>query len=167
MNRALVYYLMLVLFRSFAKQLCIYKRYTSWILRWDCLDLEKSAKLSSKVDCTRIPPASWVYSCMLIYYLSSLARCVFQSLPNFKEVLWYNLSQFLFQICVLEMALVVKNPLTNTGNIGDAALTPWLGGSPGGRCGNRLQYSCLENPMDRGAWQVTVHRVTKSQTWLK
>ena len=167
MNRALVYYLMLVLFRSFAKQLCIYKRYISWILRWDCLDLEKSAKLSSKVDCTRIPPASWVYSCMLIYYLSSLARCVFQSLPNFKEVLWYNLSQFLFQICVLEMALVVKNPLTNTGNIGDAALTPWLGGSPGGRCGNRLQYSCLENPMDRGAWQVIVHRVTKSQTWLK
>ena len=101
---------------------------------------------------------------MLIYYLSSLARCVFQSLPNFKEVAWYTLSQILFQICVLEMELVVKNPLANTGDIGDAGLTPWLGGSPEGGCGNPLQYSCLENPMDRGAWQVTVHRVTKSQT---
>ena len=39
--------------------------------------------------------------------------------------------------------------------------------SPGGGHGNPLQYSCLENPMDRGAWQATVHRVTKSQTRLK
>ena len=38
---------------------------------------------------------------------------------------------------------------------------------PGAGRGNPLQYSCLENPMDRGAWQVTVHGVTKSQTWLK
>ena len=42
-----------------------------------------------------------------------------------------------------------------------------LGRSPGGGNGNPLQYSCLENPMDRGAWWVTVHRVTKSQTWLR
>ena len=41
------------------------------------------------------------------------------------------------------------------------------GRSPGGRNDNPLQYSCLETPMDRGAWQATVHRVTKSQTWLK
>ena len=39
--------------------------------------------------------------------------------------------------------------------------------SPGGGHGNTLQYSCLENPMDKGAWQVTVHRITKSQTRLK
>ena len=38
---------------------------------------------------------------------------------------------------------------------------------PGGRHSNPLQYSCLESPMDRGAWQATVHRVVKSQTWLK
>ena len=44
---------------------------------------------------------------------------------------------------------------------------PWLGRSPGGEHGNPLQYSCLENPMDRGAWQATVPWVTKSQTWLK
>ena len=44
---------------------------------------------------------------------------------------------------------------------------PWLGRSPGGEHGNPLQYSCLENPMDRGDWQATVPRVTKNQTWLK
>ena len=44
---------------------------------------------------------------------------------------------------------------------------PWVGRSPGGEHGNPLQYSCLENPMDRRFWWATVHRVTKSQTWLK
>ena len=46
-------------------------------------------------------------------------------------------------------------------------LNPWVGRSPGGRHGNPLQYSCLENPMDRGNWRGMVHRITKSQTWLK
>ena len=45
--------------------------------------------------------------------------------------------------------------------------TPLIGRSPGGRHGNPLLYSCLENPMDRGAWWATAHRVTQSQTWLK
>ena len=44
---------------------------------------------------------------------------------------------------------------------------PGSGRSPGGRRGNPLQYSCLENPMDRGAWWATVHGVAKSRTWLK
>ena len=44
---------------------------------------------------------------------------------------------------------------------------PGLGRSPGGGCGNPLQYSCLENPMERGAWRATVHGVTKSPTQLK
>ena len=65
------------------------------------------------------------------------------------------------------MALVVKNPPVNSGDIRDAGLIPGSGRSPGGRHDNPLQYSCLENPMDRGAWQATVHRVTKSQTQLK
>ena len=43
---------------------------------------------------------------------------------------------------------------------------PWVGKTAGERNGNPLQYSCLENSMDRGAWQATVHRVTKSQTQL-
>ena len=49
---------------------------------------------------------------------------------------------------------------------GDLGSIPGLGRSPGGEHGNPLQYSCLENPMDRGAWQATVHEVTKSQTRL-
>ena len=51
-------------------------------------------------------------------------------------------------------------------NAGDLALIPELGRSPGGGHGNPLQYSCLENPMDRGAWRATVHGVEKSRTQL-
>ena len=59
---------------------------------------------------------------------------------------------------------MVKNP---TSNAGDRGLIPGRGRSWRGGQGNPLQYSCLENPMDRGAWWATVHRVTKSRTWLK
>ena len=62
---------------------------------------------------------------------------------------------------------MVKNPLANAGNIRETASIPGSGRSPGERHGNPLQYSCLENPMDRGAWWATVHRVTKSRTRLK
>ena len=49
-------------------------------------------------------------------------------------------------------------------NIGDPSSIPWLGRSPEQGNGNPLQYSCLENPVDRGAWRATVHGVTKSRT---
>ena len=62
------------------------------------------------------------------------------------------------------MELVVKNPPANAGVIRDTGLIPGSGRSPGGGHGNPLQYSCLENPMDRGAWQAAVHGATKSQT---
>ena len=51
-------------------------------------------------------------------------------------------------------------------HVGDPGLIPGLGRSPGEGNGNPLQYSCLENPMDRGAWWAAVHRVTKSWTRL-
>ena len=51
-------------------------------------------------------------------------------------------------------------------SLGDPGLIPGSGRSPGERNGNPSQYSCLENPMDRGAWQGTVHGVSKSWTWL-
>ena len=51
-------------------------------------------------------------------------------------------------------------------HVGDLGSVPGLGRSPGGGHGNRLQYSFLENPMDRGAWWATVHGVVKSQAWL-
>ena len=52
-------------------------------------------------------------------------------------------------------------------NAGDSGLIPGSGSSSGGGRGNPLQYSCLGNPMDRGVWRATVHRVTQSRTWLK
>ena len=64
------------------------------------------------------------------------------------------------------MALVVKNVSANAGDAREIGLIPGLGRSPGGGHGNPLQYSCLENPMDRGAWQAAVHGVAKSQTQL-
>ena len=66
-----------------------------------------------------------------------------------------------------QVALVVMNPSANAGDIRDAGLIPRSGRSPGGGDGNPLQYSCLENPMDRGAWQAIGHRVAKSWTRLK
>ena len=56
-------------------------------------------------------------------------------------------------------SLVVKNPSANAGDVG---LIPGLGRCSGGGHGNPLQYSCLENPMDRGAWEPTVHELTES-----
>ena len=66
-----------------------------------------------------------------------------------------------------QVVLLVNNPPASAGDIRDVGLIPESGRSPGGRHGNPLHYPCLENPMDRGAWQATVHRVTKSRTRLK
>ena len=60
-----------------------------------------------------------------------------------------------------------KNLPANAGDVTDAGLIPGSGISPGGGHGNPLQYSCLGNTIDRGAWWATVHRVAKSQTQLK
>ena len=67
----------------------------------------------------------------------------------------------------IQVAVVVKNPPANAGDVRDAGSIPGSGRSPGGGHGNPLQYSCLENPMDIGTCQATVHRVIKSQTQLK
>ena len=63
-----------------------------------------------------------------------------------------------------QVALVVKNPPANAGDVRDAGLILRSGRSPGERNGKPLQYSCLENPMDRGAWRATIHGVTESDT---
>ena len=75
-------------------------------------------------------------------------------------------------ICVLpislrasQVVLVVKNLPANVGEIRDVGWIPGLGRSPGEGNGNPLQYSCLDNPMDRGNWQAIVHEVTKS--WIQ
>jgi len=63
--------------------------------------------------------------------------------------------------------LAVKNLPANAGGVRDAGSIPGFGRSCGGGHGNPLQYSCLENLMDRGAWRVTVHLIAKSRTGLK
>ena len=68
-----------------------------------------------------------------------------------------------------QVALVVKDPPAGEGDMWEAGSIPGSGRSPGGGHGNPLQDSCLENPLDRGAWRATVHGVAKSQTrrkWL-
>ena len=69
----------------------------------------------------------------------------------------------------MQVALVVKNPPSNAGDLRDKVSIPIPGSgrSPGGKHGNPLQDSCLENPMNRGAWQAAILGVAESQTWLK
>ena len=59
---------------------------------------------------------------------------------------------------------MVKNPPASAGEERDAGSIPGLGKPPGGGRSNPFQYACLENPMDRGAWRATVHRVAESDT---
>ena len=66
----------------------------------------------------------------------------------------------------LPLWLSGKEPACSAGDIGDSGSIPELGRSPGGGHGNLLQYSCLENPMDRGTWWTVVHWVTESWTRL-
>ena len=62
---------------------------------------------------------------------------------------------------------MVKYPPANAEDSRDEGYIPGSGRSPGGGHGNLLQYSCLENPMGRGAWRAALHRVAKSRTQLK
>ena len=92
---------------------------------------------------------------------------------------WFSTSLHLVSISALQIrasvpfswasqvALVVKNPPANAGDRRDTGLIPGSGRSPGGGNDNLLQYSCLENPMDRGAWWAIVHRITKSRMQLQ
>ena len=77
----------------------------------------------------------------------------------------YPLPQWTLQVLLVAKKKKKKKP-ASAGDINDAGSMPGLGRSPGEGHGNPLQYSCLEKPMDRGAWQATVHGVTKSLTRL-
>ena len=97
--------------------------------------------------------------------------------PSFPEI--FVVFPDIFQCCRIVLCVtsylsyifpggsMVKNLPANAGDTGNEGLIPGLGKSPGEGNGNPLQYSCLENPLDRGAWQATVRRVTKSRTRLK
>ena len=80
---------------------------------------------------------------------------------------YHSFLNFFCAFWASQVTLVVKNPSANAGDTGDANSTPGLGRLYGGEHGNTLQYSSLENPMDRWAWWAIVHRVAKSWTQLK
>ena len=101
-----------------------------------------------------------------------LFEFIIDSLGLSKCTLSRNRDSFTYYIPILLLIglpqwLSGKESAYNAGASGDAGLVPVLGRYPGGGHGNPLQYSCLENPMDKGAWSVTVHRVAKSWTQLK
>ena len=87
-----------------------------------------------------------------------------------SDILFLNL-RIIIMVCSdlnqsSQVVLMVKNLPANAGDTRDACSIPRLGRFPGEGHGNPHQYSCLDNPMDRGAWQATVHRVAKSRTRL-
>ena len=103
---------------------------------------------------------------LLIYNLAFLI-----SLQSFWNYIWLSfticiyLDWFSLKVIIFHglMVLAVKNPPANAGDMGSIS---GLGRAPGERNDNSLQYSCQKNPMARGAWQITVHWVTKNGTWL-
>ena len=98
----------------------------------------------------RIQQMAWEEDCMCVFCVQKEHR------KDVWPVIWR----------ASLVALVVKNLSANAGDTRDSHSIPGLGRYPGGGHGNPLQYSCLDNPMDRRAWGPTVHGVAKSQTWL-
>ena len=94
------------------------------------------------------------------------ARTHCSGLP-FACLIHQHLASLIMNPRAFPVGLVVKTLPPTAGDARDKGSIPGSGRSPEEGNGNLLHYSCLENPMDRGAWQATIHRVTKSRTWLK
>ena len=106
----------------------------------------KIVQLFAKLFVDNMQCISWLFLGVFVLF------CFLKSLTGCVRLPWW---------------LSGKESTCNAGATGIAGLIPEVGRSLQGGYSNLLQYSCLENPMDRGAWQATVHGVTKSQTWLK
>ena len=98
--------------------------------------------------------------CLYPFFLFFFLLGFVTLLINFRCSFWNRLTDK----GASQVVLVVKNLPANAGDTGDAGLIPGWGSSLGGGHGNPPQYSCLENPMDRGAWQAAVHGVAESDT---
>ena len=85
------------------------------------------------------------------------------SIDYYDFIIWNWFYLLLFELFYSDG----KESACNARDVRDVGLIPGSGRSPGGGHGNPLQYSCVENSMDRRAWRATVHRVAKSRTWLK
>ena len=113
-------------------------------------------------DVKHLSCVCWLSLCLLWKAVYSVPLSIFACLFGFffadSVSFGSNLSVHSFS--------VGKESACNAGDARDSGSIPGWGRSAGGGHGNPLQYSCLENPMDRGAWQLTVHGVAKSQTLL-
>ena len=103
---------------------------------------------------------------MKLDYISIICSLQEIQIRYIKEVSDGDLLYSIGNYGASQVALVVKNPPANAGDIRDMGLIPWLGRSPGGGHSNPLQFSCLEYPMDRGAWWLQ-SMGSQSQTRLK
>ena len=106
--------------------------------------------------CTWVPPQGWgpLFSRMTV--------ATTQAHIHLVSSFW----RWSFEASLVTQVKNGKDGKESACNAGDPGLIPGWGRSPGEGNGNPLQHSCLENPMDRGAWQATVHGVAKSQTQL-
>ena len=108
-----------------------------------------------------------MYNIVLISAVQQSDLVIYIHTFFFKTFFSIMVYHWILNIGASQVALVIKNLPADAGNVRDVGSVPGLGRSPGGGHGNPLQYSCLENPMSRGAFLATVHGVTKSQTQLK
>ena len=112
------------------------------------------------------PPGKFNLSDCISPKIESSSRASFPVLFKVTfPVFWFILTTW--YIWASQVTQWVKNSPANAGDTRDTVSISGSGRLPGGGNGNRLQYSCLENSMDRGVWCVTVHGVTKSQTRLQ
>ena len=106
-----------------------------------------------------------------VYFSLLTTSFIFLIFIFFKIIFSFQVCHFFFLTTLLniwasQVALLVKNPPTNAGDTRDGVSLPGLGRSTGVGNGNPLQYSCLGNPMDRGAWLATVLGIAKSWTQM-
>ena len=124
---------------------------TDW---WGFLQNKRDLMAMSMIYSVRISSGSWF-------------KQINQEKTRVRHSVSLNTGHLKLSIMALEASQVarrVKNPPANAGDLRDVGSIPGSGRSPGESHGNPLQYSCLDNPMDRGAWWAIVHRVAKSGT---
>ena len=117
--------------------------------------------------CEVINNVEHLFICLLASCMYSLEKYLSVSSPLFKSGCLVFLIELHELFIYLGSVILYKKLPANAGDTGNTASIPGSGRSPGKGNGNPLWYCCLGNPVDRGAWQATVHRFTKSQTQLK
>ena len=128
--------------------------------------VESESPASPALQVDSLPTEPWGKPFLLVTGFNLLTKAVVIYVPKgYMSISFIYCNAFAWDedntgLGACQMALVVKNPPVNAGDIRDTGWVPGPGRPPGGGHGNPLQYFCLENSMDRGAWQDTIHRVT-------